>query len=251
MKTLLLDIETAPHRVYSWGLWDQNIGLNQIEEPGYTLCWAAKWHGVDDIMFSSVRDGHDKMIAGVHALLNEADTVVHYNGTRFDIPTLNQEIILAGLAPPAPFKQVDLLRTVKRQFRLPSNKLDYVARHLGLKGKMTHKGMDLWKGCMAGDKASWEQMEQYNVQDVIVLENVYNKLVPWVVNHPNHNLFTDSSDPHCPSCGSTDLHKRGTSKTSTMIYQRYQCQACGSWMRERVNIVPKDKRNAILVPDRG
>ncbi len=40
-KILLLDIETAPHRVYAWGLWGQDIYLDQIEAPGYTLCWAA------------------------------------------------------------------------------------------------------------------------------------------------------------------------------------------------------------------
>ena len=37
-RILLLDIETAPHRVFAWGLWGQDIYLDQIEEPGYTLC---------------------------------------------------------------------------------------------------------------------------------------------------------------------------------------------------------------------
>ena len=42
-KILSLDIETAPAKVYCWGLWDQNIGINQIVEDGYVLCWCAKW----------------------------------------------------------------------------------------------------------------------------------------------------------------------------------------------------------------
>jgi hypothetical protein len=33
-KILLLDIETAPHRVYSWGLWKQDIHIDRIIEPG-------------------------------------------------------------------------------------------------------------------------------------------------------------------------------------------------------------------------
>jgi DNA polymerase elongation subunit (family B)/predicted RNA-binding Zn-ribbon protein involved in translation (DUF1610 family) len=252
MKILLLDIETAPHRVYAWGLWDQNIGLNQIEEPGYTICWSAKWVGNKEIMYGSIQeDGKKGMLKKVHTLLSEADAVVHYNGSRFDIPTLNQEFIVVGLNPPAPYKQIDLLKTAKKQFRLPSNKLDYVARHLGLEGKMRHKGMDLWKGCMAGDKASWKEMKEYNIQDVRVLESVYFKLLPWVANHPNHNVYNPAIAPLCVNCGSRHVHRRGTTSTATMIYQRYQCQDCGTWSRERINVVPKDKKKVILVQDKG
>ena len=43
MNILLIDIETAPNKVYTWGLWNQNVSLNQIDEVGYTLCWAATW----------------------------------------------------------------------------------------------------------------------------------------------------------------------------------------------------------------
>jgi len=54
MKVLMLDIETSPHKAYVWGLWNVNIALNQIEEPGSTLCWAAKWLGDKPLMFASV-----------------------------------------------------------------------------------------------------------------------------------------------------------------------------------------------------
>lgn len=58
MKILLLDIETAPNTVYTWGLFKQNIAINQIESPGYILCWAAKWLGDDRMFFSSLRKGY-------------------------------------------------------------------------------------------------------------------------------------------------------------------------------------------------
>lgn len=257
MKILLLDIETAPHRAYVWGLWDQNVAQDQIEKAGYTLCWAAKWLGDKKAMFASVyRDGRKAMLRGIYDLINEADVVIHYNGTRFDMPTLNQEFVKAGLKPPAPYKQIDLLKTVKKQFRLPMNKLDYVAQHLGLPGKRRHKGMALWTGCMEGDAESWKEMEGYNRQDVEVLQGVYEKLKPWVPNHPNHALYNDSDSGGepvhiCPSCGGHHLHRRGTSKTATMIYQRYQCQDCGAWSRERTNMVSKEKRKTVLVQDRG
>ena len=49
-KILLLDIETAPNKVYTWGLWNQNIGLSQIIQEGYLLCWGAKWLGKRGVM---------------------------------------------------------------------------------------------------------------------------------------------------------------------------------------------------------
>ncbi len=77
-KILLLDIETAPHRVFAWGLWGQDIHLDQIEEPGYTLCWAAKWLGPGrKMMFNSVQGmfnsvqgrGRKGMLRGIYSLI--------------------------------------------------------------------------------------------------------------------------------------------------------------------------------------
>lgn len=248
MRVLLLDIETAPHRVYAWGLWDQNIALNQIEEPGYTMCWAAKWLGQKPIYFKGLNKHSVKeMLEGIHALIEEADVVVHYNGTSFDMPTLNHEFVKAGLKRPAPYKQVDLLRTVRRQFRLPSNKLSYVSEYLGLGEKITHKGMSLWRECMEGDAAAWRTMERYNKQDVVLLEQMYNTLLPWIVTHPNRSLYDLDSVFKCPKCGSTHLQKRGFAYTQTQTYQQYQCQKCGSWSRERTTALDKEARKHVLV----
>lgn len=248
MKVLLLDIETAPHRVYAWGLWDQNIALNQIEEPGYTMCWAAKWLGKKSIYFKGLNKHSKKeMVQGIYDLVDEADVVVHYNGTKFDMPTLNQEFALLGLSKPAPYKQVDLLRTVRKQFRLPSNKLSYVSRYLGLGEKETHKGMALWRECMAGDAKAWRAMERYNKQDVRLLEQMYDKLRPWIDGHPNVALYDGSETVRCPRCGGENLQKRGYAYTPTMQYQQYRCSDCGAWSRERLNSMDKEERKNLLV----
>ena len=248
MKILLLDIETAPHRVYTWGLWNQNVSINQIEEPGYTLCWAAKWYGTKEMMYSSVHgDGRKIMLEKVYKLIEEADAVVHYNGTRFDMPTLNQEFVSMGFPPPCAPIHIDLLLTARKRFRLPSNKLNYVAQFLGLGEKVKHKGMELWRECMKGEDKAWRVMERYNKGDVLLLEKVYEVLRPWVPNHPNHALFS-STDVHvCPNCGGTHLQKRGKHHTKTLTYQRYQCQSCGAWSRERLNSMEQDKRSNVLV----
>jgi DNA polymerase elongation subunit (family B) len=229
MKLLLVDIETAPNLATVWGLWNQNIALNQLIKAGYTLCWAAKWHGDKEIMFESVVTGEKRMIRRIHKLLDEADAVCHYNGTKFDIPTLNKEFLLQGLRPPAPFKEIDLLRTARRKFRLASNKLDYVAKSLGLGEKAHHKGHELWLECMAKKKDAWKTMETYNKQDVVLLEKVYDRLMPWVVGHPNRSVMEGAEC--CPKCASKSFQARGYAQTAAAVYRRYQCNDCGSWFR--------------------
>ncbi len=230
MKILLLDIETAPNTAHVWGLWQQNVGLPQILESGYVMCWAAKWFGEEEVMFDSFYQyGHKTMLKGIHRLLNEADAVVHYNGTKFDIPTLNKEFILHDIMPPAPYKQIDLLKVARKQFKFPSNKLDYVANALGIGKKMKHIGHQLWIDCMAKDPNAWEVMETYNRHDVVLLEDVYLRLLPWIKGHANHNLYGEEGI--CPNCGGHHFQRRGFSYSSAYRYRRFVCKECGTWFR--------------------
>jgi DNA-directed RNA polymerase subunit RPC12/RpoP len=141
---------------------------------------------------------------------------------------LNKEFLLQHLAPPAPYKQIDLLRVVRKEFRFPSNKLDYIAQRLGLGKKTAHEGYQLWVKCMNKDPVAWKVMEKYNKQDVVLLEKVYDRLLPWIKSHPNHNLYGGDG---CPNCGSHRLQKRGFSYTTTGTFQRFQCTNCGSWSK--------------------
>lgn len=247
MKILLLDIETAPNLVHVWGLFQQNVAINQIQASGYVLCWAAKWYGQDEVLFDSVHQSKPKkMLKGIYKLLDQADVVVHYNGTKFDIPTLNKEFVLQEMTPPAPYKQVDLLRTARGQFRFTSNKLDYVAQVLGLGKKFKHAGHELWVKCMAGDSESWATMEAYNRQDVVLLEKVYDRLMPWIKSHPNHGVHDEPGIPVCPNCGHHHLQRRGVARTVSNIYARYQCMKCGTWSREPHSELQKEDRGIIM-----
>lgn len=236
MKMLHLDIETAPTLCYSWSLWPKFISPSDVQEAGYTLCWAAMWEGSREVKYFSIRDGKGKMLKEMHKLLEEADCVVHYNGTKFDIPTLHREFVKEGMEPPSHFHQIDLLKTVRKQFRFESNKLDFVCQQLGLGAKTQHKGMSLWYGCMEDDKASWNIMERYNKQDVRLLRKLYQRLLPWIHNHPNVGLWVkDPKSPTCTTCGSTNLQKKGTQfNTTASSYERYKCNSCGTPLRGRL-----------------
>jgi hypothetical protein len=251
MKILLLDIETAPNEVYSWGLWDQNIATNQVRETSYILCWAAKWYETKKIMFDSVHQSTAKrMLGGMHTLLNEADIVVHYNGLKFDIPTLNKEFITLGFSPPAPYKQVDCLKEVKRMFRFQSNKLDFVAQALAIGAKSPHEGFELWVKCMdkkdPDHKGAWKRMEKYNRNDVKLLETLYTRLRPWIEKHPSLGAFEDIAA--CTKCGSEKRQQRGYAVTQMMKYPRYQCMSCGGWFRGNKSVsLRKQERMANIV----
>ena len=245
-KILLLDIETSPNLAHVWGIWQQNVGLNQLLESSKTLCFAAKWLGEDNIYFSSsYKSSHKKMLKEIHSLIDEADAVIHYNGTKFDMPTLNKEFLLANMHPPSPVKQIDLLQVAKKQFRFVSNKLDYVSQQLGLGKKTTHMGHELWIKCMNKDPEAWALMEEYNRNDVVLLEKVYYKFIPWIKHHLNLNNF--SEELVCPNCGGKHYHKRGFSYTTTSKFQRYQCKDCGNWFRGNKNInLSKEKMVNII-----
>jgi hypothetical protein len=249
-KILLLDIETAPTMAYIWDLFTRYVPHSQVVEPGYTLCWAAKWLGSDKMMFKSVdKHGEEDMIDTIWDLLEEADIVIHFNGSKYDIPKLNAEFLLWDMGPPAPFQEIDLYRCAKGRFKLLSNSMAYVAKVLGIEGKHHHKGMELWTECMAGVKASWREMELYNKQDVVMLEQIYARLRPWIQPHPNLALWNDDEEVQCPKCGGTNMYKHPKIHTTqTMRYQRLKCRDCGTWTRERTNNLAPGKKKALLVP---
>ena len=241
MKILELDIEASPNLAYVWGLWQQNVSLKQLVVPTEIISWAAKWYGVDGMHFSAVFETSRKqMMKRMWKLLDEADAVMHYNGTRFDIPHINREFLKHGMSPPSPYKQIDLLKTAKQVFKFPSNKLEYVADVLGVGNKLKHQGFDLWTGVMRGDPACCQIMKDYNIQDVLLLEEVYDKIRPWIKNHVSYSYLQDSGEKHvCTRCGSDALQKRGHYSTLTSVFQRFRCKNCGAWSRDNTPVKRK------------
>ena len=246
IKLLSIDIECSPNIVHVWGLFNQNIGINQIVKPSETICFAAKWYGKPDVIFLAQTDeiSKRKMVHKAWTLLDEADAVLHYNGIKFDIPSLNTEFRKMGLNPPSPFKQIDLYREVKKNFRLPSYKLDFVLQYFGIGAKVKHEGHELWVKCLQNDPEAWEKMREYNVGDILPLERLYDKIRPWIKSHPNMGLYIDTEQPTCRICGSTNLNKKGFEHTQLSSYQRYKCKGCGANLRGRIN--KADRNNLTL-----
>lgn len=237
-KILLLDIETAPMIAMVWGTRKQYINHEWIAENGYIMCWTAKWLNSKEQIFKKFTKGKPlELLKPIHDLLNEAQVVVHYNGKKFDVPTLNREFLLHGLPPPKPFKQVDCLLTMWEKFAFPVNKLDYIAKILGVGQKIDNEGAQFWRACMADEPQAWKKMEAYNRHDVVLLEGVYKRILPWISKHPNIAALTGT--PVCPTCGSDDYERDGTYTAAQLQYEQYKCGSCKVTFRGTKSISPR------------
>jgi DNA polymerase elongation subunit (family B)/predicted RNA-binding Zn-ribbon protein involved in translation (DUF1610 family) len=234
-KILVIDIETAPASGYIWKLFDVNVSLSQLIDTSKVICFAAKWVGDKKVIFhSNQEDTHKKMIKKAWDLFNEADAVIGYNSKNFDCKILNKEFILSGFPPPAPYKHIDLLQTMKNKFKFMSNKLDHVSQELGIGKKTSHQGFELWQACMNNDSKAWKLMKKYNINDVKLTEELYDKVKGWLKTTFNFNEHSESMV--CPNCGSHNVTKNGTYKSPTRAYQKYVCNDCFAHSKSNIKI---------------
>lgn len=254
-KILVYDIETAPIIAHVWGLWDNNVGLNQIQSDWHVLSWSAKWLGApeNEVMYMDQRNAvnieDDKdCLQGIWNLLDEADVVITQNGKKFDQKKLNARFILNGFQPPSSYKHIDTKQIASRHFAFSSNKLQYMTDKLCVKyKKLDHAkfhGHTLWTECLKKNIEAFDEMELYNKHDVLSLEELYYKLIPWD-NSINLNVYSDSTDNKCSSCGSTDMFKNGYYYTNHSKFQKYRCKGCGCETRSKSNEFSKEKRASL------
>jgi DNA polymerase elongation subunit (family B) len=227
-RVLTLDIETSPALARIWQLYDITVAVSQIVEPSRVLCYAGKWLGDKrTTCVSEFHDGKKVMVQTMWDMLNEADIVVGNNHVRFDIPHMNREFMLAGLVPPSPVQHIDLLTVMRRNFKMMSNKLGYVTDAVGLETKLDTGGQALWNQVMAGDRAAWDKFRRYNIQDVVITEQLFTLLAPWIKS-PHAGLWTGDMSS-CYACGSTRLVAHGVTRSKTMAWPLTQCADCGAW----------------------
>lgn len=252
-RIVTLDIETAPLSSYHWGLWQENIGIEQIGTEWSILSVAWKWLGETkvhqvDTAGRNVRNDR-KLLGALWSVLDQADIVVGQNAKKFDVRKINARLLLSGFRPYAPVKIVDTMLAAKRHFAFTSNKLAWLSKHLTPAKKSEHKqfpGFSLWSECLKGNRAAWAEMRKYNVRDVVATEQLYLRLRPWIEGHPNVATYTDSEEPACPKCGSPKLARWGNAFTQTGQYQRYRCGACFTFARSRYTLNTTGKRRSLL-----
>lgn len=234
-RILVIDIERLPGLA---PIFDQRtrgfIPAASWHRLPSLLCYAAKWYGARRVEFLSVwDDGADAMTERAWQLYDAADVVVTYNGVRFDNRHLKSEWLLAGMAPPAPWRNVDLFTVNRRTFGFESKSLDHLCQRLGLQGKAGHYDQRDAEACVAGDETARRRMKRYNVRDVRITEQAYDALRPWITRHPH----LAASPLACPNCGSTDLALQDRPHSAhALAYPAYRCGNCGANVRGRKSL---------------
>jgi len=255
-KVLIFDIETAPLLGYVWGLWENNVSLNQLYSDWYILSWSAKWLNdpPDKVMYMDQRNAKNiendsRILKDIWKLLDQADVVITQNGKSFDQKRLNARFVLNGFKPPSSYKHIDTKLIASKHFGFTSNKLEYMTDKLCTQyKKLKHEkfyGFELWKECLAGNEEAWNEMEKYNKYDVLSLEELYTKLIPWD-STINFNLYDDGDGNEC-KCGSKDFAKNGFYYTNVGKFQRFKCKGCGAETRDRKNLFSKEKTKSLKI----
>lgn len=245
-KILLFDIEIMANLGYVWAKYEQNV--ISYQKQWYMLSFAYKWYGDKSVRVCSLPDfksytkdkSNDKeLVKELWKLFDEADIVIAHNGNSYDVKKANAKFVEHGLTPPSPYKKIDTKLVAKRYFNFNSNKLDDLGELLGLGRKNDTGGFELWLGCASGDISSWAKMCRYNRQDVVLLEKIYQRLLPWIENHPKYGIYSESKEL-CPNCGSSHTQKRGFGvRGNSKLVQRIQCQDCGTWSQQEIKKDPK------------
>lgn len=236
-KTLIYDLEVSPTLGWTYGLYKTNVIKVEQNPSIMSISW--RWYGEDVTHHESLatipRKGRTSanlaLVKLIHGLFDEADIVVAHNANRFDNKVATASFLRYNLAPPSPYKTVDTLAVARSVARFNSNSLDSLGKlfEVGSKTEVTHG--DLWYRCLTGDKKAWDQLREYNNQDVDLLYLIYERLRPYIKNHPNLGDIAQVNGI-CPKCGSNRLERRGFNMRRNGKVQRFQCKSCGGWCSE-------------------
>jgi hypothetical protein len=182
-KVLIIDIETRSLTVKTFGLRDQNIGLEQVVDDGGILCWSAKWLGSDKVFFEETKGVKSKekvILKKLKKLMDEADILLGQNSQKFDIPIINGLLLYYGLIDDVKeHKQIDTLRMSRSKYKFLSHKLQYMSGKLCEIKKQTHAkfpGMSLWMEYESKNPKAFAEMKKYNMADVEATEELFLKL---------------------------------------------------------------------------
>lgn len=233
VRRLFWDIETSPNVVLTWRIgYKINLDHSNLLKERAIICIGWKWEG-DDKTYALRWDANqcDKaMLADFLKVANEADELVAHNGDRFDMAWFKTRCLFHGLQAMPDYKTVDTLQWARRKFYFNSNRLDYIAKFLGLGGKIKTE-FGLWKGIVLNkDETAMQSMLTYCKKDVVLLEQVWKRLSKSVVAKTHAGVLAGGTKWSCPHDGSEHVHLEKTRVTAggTKQYQM-QCDDCGSY----------------------
>lgn len=237
-RILLLDIETLPGEWYAFNPKVDYLNSYMMIKDWSIACWSAKWLCEPEIFGQTVtaQEAFDRteesIVGGIWKMMDEANIIIHQNGTAFDLPKLNTKFLKWGLRPVSSFQSVDTLLSARSTFGNSYNSLNELANWLGIGVQKTKMSVDDWKACLTNNSSATKalnHMLDYCKRDVApLLEDVYLTMLPYIKGHPNLGLWNDSGKDTCRNCESTDIRWVGEYSTAQGLWESYRCDSCGN-----------------------
>lgn len=247
-KILFWDIETAMMenitRTYQLKLNQKYLSHKGITRPVTIVCASWKYRGKNAIGSSSVLNDKERfskchyddyaVIRSLVSVIEDSDIIVAHNGDKFDWRKFQGRCVYHGIRAPKKPIMIDTLKISRKEFDIESHSLSYLAKYLGVDEK--DESPD-WGKVFDGDVDEIKACLEYNKQDVLVLEAVYNRLLElgYIRNHPNLNIILDTHN-NCKACSHNSLSSVGFEHKNTTKYELLRCDKCNTINRYRVNM---------------
>lgn len=225
-KVLIYDIETSLIPATVWWTGKQYVGHDQLMDEAKIITISYKWLGSDkvEILYWDENQSDKDLVKTFIEVYNTADMVIGQNNDKFDNRFLNARAMKYGFLVNTYVRSFDIMKQSKSLFRLPSYSMAYIAKFLGLDGKLSHTGVSMWRDIQFGNKskakAALKLMGEYNAQDVLVTEQMYLKLKKYMGHVVHLGVLSGESKFTCPSCGSSKMELFKTTVTSSGTIQR-------------------------------
>ncbi len=229
-KVLFYDVETAPIKAWLFRCGKQVVSPSQLvvgnDKPDIIcICWS--WEGekkVHSLQWDK-NNNSKAMIKAFTAVCQEADLIIGKNNKSFDDKYVNTMRMFHGLpGEPLLMQKVDDLQAqMKQNFFLPSHRLDYISKMLGLGGKEKMDLDDWIKIVEHKDKAAMDKMVFYCKKDVTDTKTIW-KYCAAHFKRPVLNRSTWHKDIRCAVCGSLKIISAGYhTDTKGVKYRKLHC----------------------------
>ena len=230
IKRLFFDIETSQLLVKLWRVGKNNwVNAERIVRDRKIICISYKWQ-FENTVHTLVWDKNmndRKLIKDFIKILGEADEIIGHNGDRFDIKEIRTRAIQEGLLMFPNYRSFDTLKKARKYFNFNSNKLNYLGKIFEVGRKLDHEGIGLWDKVEDGNKKALKTMASYCEQDVLLLEDVFHFMSPYVDHNTNYAVLLNKEKYNCPHCASDKIefhHKDTTPKG--WIHRWMKCNGC-------------------------
>lgn len=232
-KRLFFDIETSPNIGLFWEAgYKKNIDYSNIIKERAIICICYKWEDSKEVGYLTwdSKQCDKKMLQKFIEIANSADEMVGHNGDKFDLAWIRTRCLFHRIDMFPVYTTIDTLKLSRNKFKFNSNKLDYIAKYLGM-GEKINTEFGLWKAIVLNkDKEAMAKMVKYCQQDVRLLEKVYKELSTHIFAKTHYGVIFGEDRGSCPECGSDHLIRMVNRVSATGIKKiQFQCKTCGKY----------------------